>query len=209
MSHNVLLVDDDLNLLAGLRRTLRREPYEILVAQGATEAFEVLGTKAIDVIVSDEAMPGMSGTDFLARVSLIYPETIRIILTGNATLDTAVRAINEGKVYRFLTKPCNPFDLAITIRQALEHRDLLVKSRQLLREVRRQAAVIQDLEREARGITQVNRDESGAIVVNDPPVDPSRLLKDLECELELTEERLLEHGAPVAEHGGRAPEGRR
>jgi len=203
------LVDDDLNLLAGLRRTLRREPYEILVARGATEAFEVLGTKAIDVIVSDEAMPGMSGTDFLARVSLIYPETIRIILTGNATLDTAIRAINEGKVYRFLTKPCDPFDLAITIRQALEHRDLLVKSRHLLRALRQQAAVIQELEREARGITRVDRDESGAIVVNDPPTDPGQLLKDLESELQLTEQRLLEQGAPVVGDAGRAPEGRR
>ena len=123
MEHKVLLVDDDANLLAGLRRTLRNEPYEILSATTAEEALRILGREEVSVVISDQEMPGMSGTVFLAAVRQRFPDTVRFILTGKATLDTAIQAINDGAISRFFNKPCNPVDLAVTIRQALQQKD--------------------------------------------------------------------------------------
>jgi two-component system, probable response regulator PhcQ len=190
MSHTVLLVDDDVNLLAALQRALRREPYDVLGADGPERAFAVLASRPIAVVVSDESMPGMSGTEFLAGVHTAYPDTIRIVLTGHASLEVAIRSINQGAVYRFLTKPCHPTELAFAIRQGLQQRELLVQSRRLLRAVRRQAAMMDDLEREARGITHVVRDDSGAIVLAEGAADIETVLKEMQEELDAADRRL-------------------
>jgi DNA-binding NtrC family response regulator len=189
-SYTVLLVDDEPNLLQGLRRALRREPYEILVAEGAAAALRLLEARPVDVVVSDETMPGMSGTEFLGRVRSQYPDTIRIILTGHGTLKIAIRAINDGEVYRFLTKPCDPVDLALTIRQALQRRALLLETRQLLRTVRRQSVVIDELGRGANGLTEVARDQAGAILLDEVPTDLDALLNEVQAEIEAAESRL-------------------
>ncbi len=76
-----------------------------------------------NVIVTDEQMPGLSGTELLAWVAGHYPEAIRILLTGHASVDTAIRAINEATVYKFFIKPCKEFDLAMAIRRALEQKN--------------------------------------------------------------------------------------
>src|SRR4051812_2614843 len=119
MNHTVLLIDDEANVLFGLVRSLRNQPYRIITARTGDEAVLILKSHAVDLIVSDENMPGMSGTEFFSWVAAHYPTVIRIILTGNATLPTAMRAINEARVYRFFTKPCNELDLSLAIRKAL------------------------------------------------------------------------------------------
>ena len=131
MTHCVLLVDDDANVLRGLARVLRRQPYELYTARSGDEAMQILKTQSVDVIVSDEQMPGISGADLLAWVAEHYPDVMRIVLTGHATAETAIRAINEGNVYYFFTKPCDEVQLALTIRKALEHKDLLRENRRL------------------------------------------------------------------------------
>jgi len=133
MTAKVLLVDDEPNLLSALRRSLRREPYEILSAASGEEALSILASTEVDVVVSDQNMPGMSGTELLTRIHETYPETVRFMLTGKATLEVAVEAINNGAISRFFTKPCNDVDLAITIRQALEHKRLTEKAWDLLK----------------------------------------------------------------------------
>lgn len=120
MSHIVLLVDDDSNILNGLVRALRHQPFEIFTARSGEEAMDVLKRRNVDVVVADEQMPGISGSDLLAWIAEHFPETTRIVLTGHPTAETAIRAINEGTVYRFFTKPCNPVDLALAIRRSLE-----------------------------------------------------------------------------------------
>jgi two-component system probable response regulator PhcQ len=102
-----------------LKDAFSREPYNILCADSAEEALPILAREQVDVVISDEKMPGMSGSEFLSLVRQEYPDTIRIILTGYGSLESAIRAINEGEIYRLFTKPCNVIDLAITIRLAL------------------------------------------------------------------------------------------
>jgi two-component system probable response regulator PhcQ len=182
MMGTILLVDDEPNVTAALRRALRSEPYEFLTAVSADEARRILACRPVDVVVSDEQMPGMPGSAFLAEVRVQYPSTIRIILSGHASLDAAVRAINEGEVYRYLLKPCNPTDLVVTIRQALDVKKLQEQSRRLLREYQRQAAVIAELERLTPGVTDLDTDEHGSILVDE--ADGECSLADILVEIE-------------------------
>jgi two-component system probable response regulator PhcQ len=119
----VLFVDDEPAVLDGVRYVLRREEYEILTAQSAEEALELLATQPIGVVVSDECMPRMSGADFLSIVRERYPDVIRIMLTGHASLSAATRAINEG-LYRFLPKPMEQEELRRVMRDAIKLRGL-------------------------------------------------------------------------------------
>lgn len=132
MRHTVLLVDDDHHVLHGLARALRHQPYQLHTACSADEAMRVLKSRQVDVLVADEQMPGMRGSQLLAWVAVNFPDIVRIMLTGNATVDTAIHAINEGAVYQFFTKPCDDVQLAIAIRKALEHADLVKENRRLL-----------------------------------------------------------------------------
>ena len=167
MQHTILIIDDEPTVRAVLRDALSREPYVILSAGCAEEALPILERKEVDVVISDEKMPGMSGTEFLAVVRKKYPDSIRMILTGHASLESAVRAINEGEIYRFFTKPCNVLDVALSVRKALQQRDLTKESQRLLRLQEHQFAIFKNLERQYPGITRVNRDAKGEILIDD------------------------------------------
>lgn len=183
----VLLLDDEPNVTAGLKRALHGDPWKIHTAATVGGAFDILAREPVDVIVSDERMPGMSGSQFLTEVRKKYPNTIRMILSGQADLEAAVRAINEGEVYRFLLKPCNPAELRITIRQALEHKQLVELSCKLLREYEKKQALLEELERANPGITLIETDESGAICLDEEDeelaIDLADLLKEMQAQL--------------------------
>lgn len=119
MAPKVLLVDDEPAVLEGLVHALRREPYELLVATSAAEALEILAAEDVAAVVSDEMMPGMPGTEFLRLVRESHPRTVRIVLTGHASVETAMKAIHEGWVYQFLHKPCKAADLAAALHYGL------------------------------------------------------------------------------------------
>ncbi|MCA9174598.1 MAG: response regulator [Planctomycetales bacterium] len=119
-THTVLLVDDEPNLLHSLSRTLRGQPYQIYTARSAEEAKDILIKHRVHLIVTDENMRGMRGSDLLAWVAEQMPEVVRIVLTGQPSVPTMTRAINEGRVFRFFTKPCNDVELAMAIRDGLE-----------------------------------------------------------------------------------------
>jgi two-component system probable response regulator PhcQ len=127
-------------------------------------------------------MPGEPGSAFLAKVRERFPNTIRIILSGQASLDAAVRAINEGEVYRFFLKPCNPTDLIFTIQRALDHRKLEERSWKLLNAFRNQEAALDAVERHHPGLLQLELDDTGAVLVDE--VDASEPLDDLLQEIE-------------------------
>jgi two-component system, probable response regulator PhcQ len=132
MNRAVLLVDDDNRVLAWLVRTLRKQPYQIYTARNGEEAVWILKTRTIDVVVTDERMPGMSGGELLAWMTDHCPNVMRIVLTGYAEADTAIRAINEWDVCAFLTKPCNEAHLAIVVQKMLQRKERLDKDRQVV-----------------------------------------------------------------------------
>ena len=122
MKPKILLVDDEPNITQALTKRLRHEEYEIFSAPTTEEALQILAREPIDVVVADEQMPGMTGSELQAVVCREYPDTVRIILTGQANMEAAIRAINEGKIYHFLEKPCDAEQIAAIICQALQQR---------------------------------------------------------------------------------------
>ncbi|MEN9581703.1 MAG: hypothetical protein RJA70_4712 [Pseudomonadota bacterium] len=125
MRPTILLVDDDSNILDGLNRVLRGERYVTYTAHNVDEAIAVLGRHRVDVIVSDEQMPGAVGSELLTFARQRYPDTIRIMLTGKANVQSALRAVESGRVFRFLDKPCSSDKVLGTIREALLKRSVL------------------------------------------------------------------------------------
>jgi response regulator RpfG family c-di-GMP phosphodiesterase len=131
---HVLCVDDEPRVVDGMALHLRRD-YQVLSANGAQNALQVLKEHgAPAVIVSDMRMPGMDGAALLKHVKHLYPETTRILLTGDAGRDVAVAAVNEGQIFRYLTKPCPPDQLRAAIEAGVAHHRLLVAERVLLQE---------------------------------------------------------------------------
>jgi len=120
----LLLLDDEENILRALARVLRRDGYQIHTASRAHDAFEVLAKHDVQVIVSDQRMPEMSGTEFLSRVKDLYPDTIRLVLSGYTDLKSVTDAINQGAIYKFLTKPWDDEQLRSNIAQAFQHYNL-------------------------------------------------------------------------------------
>jgi two-component system, probable response regulator PhcQ len=184
MLYKILMVDDDPSVIEALKRAFHREPYEILSANSAGEALEILKREPVAVIVSDEKMPGMQGTEFLEVACRTYPDTIRIMLTGHADLDLAIRAINEGQIYRFLKKPCDQQEILQTIRQGLQQKELAEKGRLLLHRVKEQNFILSRIEKDNPGITRIKRDSEGAIIVNDLGSDLDKLIQEMNKELE-------------------------
>lgn len=120
----LLLVDDEDNVLNALKRVLRRGGYRILTAGSAAEGFEILATHDVQVILSDQRMPVMSGTAFLRRVKDLYPETVRMVLSGYTELNSVTEAINQGAIYKFLTKPWEEDDLHEKVKDAFHFYDM-------------------------------------------------------------------------------------
>jgi EAL domain-containing protein (putative c-di-GMP-specific phosphodiesterase class I)/ActR/RegA family two-component response regulator len=114
----LLVVDDDVNVLAALHRLFRRDNYRVLTAATPAEGFELLALYHVQVILCDQRMPVMSGIEFLSKVKEMYPDTIRIILSGYTGVDTVLDSINRGAIYRFYTKPWNDNELRDNVRLA-------------------------------------------------------------------------------------------
>lgn len=132
MSEKILFVDDDANVLAAYSRTLRRR-FQLATAQGGAEGLELIERQGpFAVVIADMRMPEMDGIQFLARVKATSPDTVRMMLTGNADLQTAIDAVNEGHVFRFLVKPCPPETLIQAIEAGLAQYRLVMAERDLL-----------------------------------------------------------------------------
>lgn len=162
----ILIVDDEPHVISALTRGLNEEPYRITGAADAAEGLLLMAKSTFKVVISDERMPGMDGAEFLGIVKERYPESIRIMLTGHASIEATMRAVNSGEIYRFFTKPWDEIELKLAIRSALEKYDLELENRRLLRTVRRQSQEIRYLEQCYPGISELIRDSSGAIPID-------------------------------------------
>lgn len=130
--NKVLFVDDDANILASFKRRLGRR-FDLTTVLGGVEGLAALDQNGpVAVVVSDQRMPKMDGVEFLRRVKQTSPDTVRIMLTGNTDVDTAISAVNEGSIFRFYTKPCAPETLADGIDAGLRQFSLATAEKQLL-----------------------------------------------------------------------------
>lgn len=167
MKSRILLVDDESNVLSALNRALFDEPLEITSVTSAEEALDIMSREPFKAVVSDERMLGMQGSEFLARVKAEHPHTVRILLTGHATLEAAMKAVNEGEIYRFFSKPWDDHQLRFAIRGAIEKYDLEAENRRLLATVQQQSLEIKVLEKRYPGISRVEKDGRGVFVLPD------------------------------------------
>ena len=132
MTNRILFVDDDPNVLQSFKRHLRKN-YELELAVGGKAALEAIQEKGpFAVVVSDMQMPEISGVELLKQIREISEHTVRVMLTGNADQKTAVDAVNEGSIFRFLNKPCAPDELALVLDAGLEHYRLVTAEAELL-----------------------------------------------------------------------------
>jgi two-component system probable response regulator PhcQ len=167
---SLLIVDDEESVRNALARALQGGGYDLRLAPGGNQALALLREAPADMVLSDHTMPAMTGLELMRAIRQEFPDTLRIILTGNADLDLAMAAINEGEIYRFLTKPWDLVELELTVRLGFERLLLERENRRLLATVKRQSDFIRALEVEHPGISAVERDAKGAVVIEDDEI---------------------------------------
>lgn len=143
----LLCVDDESGILSSLKRLLRKEPYRVFTADSGRAGLAVLAEQDVQVVITDQRMPEMCGTEFLQQVKARKPDTIRVVLSGYAEADVIVSAINQGEVYRFVAKPWQDEALKTTIRQCFTQYELLQENRRLTEQTQMQLGQLQNLNR--------------------------------------------------------------
>ena len=151
INHTVLCVDDEVNILQTLKRLLRKENYQLLTAASGKEGLEILANNDVHLVISDQRMPEMSGTEFLAEIKDRFPDVIRIILTGYTEVDAITESINRGHIYKFFLKPWNDDNLKLEIRKALDQYDLIKANEHLTRTIIRQNEILKEMNDELEG----------------------------------------------------------
>jgi len=132
VNEKILFVDDDPNILQGYQRSLRKLLHMDTALGGKEGLAAVANTGPYAVIISDMRMPGMDGVQFLAKVKEIAPDSVRMMLTGNADMGTAISAVNEGNIFRFMTKPCEPEVFIKALQAGIQQYRLIMAERELL-----------------------------------------------------------------------------
>ena len=141
----LLLVDDEPNVLKALKRLFRGDEYKVYLAESGVAGLEVLQQQAVDLIISDMRMPQMDGAEFLSRVADRWPETMRILLTGYADLESTIAAVNKGRIYSYCSKPWEDNELKILVNNALDQKRLRDERQQLFEIIHRQNQELKEL----------------------------------------------------------------
>lgn len=161
--NNLLVIDDEPSILSSLRRQFRRN-YNVHIARSAQEGLEVMKKHPIQVIISDQRMPGMNGGEFFNQVKHDYPDATRLLLTGYADIQAVIEAINDGNIFRYITKPWDPVELDTIVREAFGRHNLIVQNKDLVEQLQ---DANQDLEKrvEARTaeLTELNKQKDHMI----------------------------------------------
>jgi len=200
--HTILVVDDEEAITKSLQRLFRKENYRMQTALGAREGLDLLKNSQVPVslIISDQRMPEMNGSQFLEQARKIFPNAVRFLLTGYSDMDAVVEAINKGGIHRYLSKPWNDEDLKLQVRQSLEQYELVLENKRLLALTHRQNKKLHTLNRELE-----KKVEERSREILDKNKKLSRLNKELESSLYNTVRSfvsLTEMQAPsLAAHG--------
>lgn len=166
-SPHILLVDDEPAIRNSIIRVLADEDYRITTAANGIQALAILKAQEVDLIISDEKMPYMTGTNFLREARKQYPSTIRIVLTGQPSIETMMVAINEGEIFRFLLKPWNDAELLEAVRQGLAQRDALREGKDLQKAPPQagRKEILSKLEQKYPGISRIERNTDGTVTL--------------------------------------------
>ena len=156
----LLLVDDEENVLAALRRLLRAESWLVLSATSAEEALQLMARHEVDVILSDQRMPSMTGVELLRRAKQLYPETIRLVLSGYTELQSITDAINEGAIYKFLAKPWDDEQLRAHLREAFTLKEMADQNRRLDQEVQTANRDLAELNQRLQTLLSAQREQN-------------------------------------------------
>ncbi len=178
--HTIMAVDDEDSIIKALQRLFRKEDYQILTAASGPEGLDLLkeAKRPVSLIISDQRMPAMSGSQFLEEAKKIFPDAIRFLLTGYSDMDAIVDAINKGGIHRYLTKPWNDEDLMLQVRQSLEQHELLLENRRLLALTHKQNKELSELNKHLEEKVQ---ERSRQIIAKNKKL--SKLNKELEASL--------------------------
>ena len=164
MKHTILVVDDDELFIEYFQSVLLGERYNVITASSGQEGLEILKKQHVSIVVSEYKIPIMSGLEFLEKVRIIYPDILTIMVTDQADIKLAIKAINEAGVYKFLLKPWDDIDFKNTIKKTLESLQVIKERDVLIRKVKTHEATLKDLEKRYPGITKVERDQDGNIL---------------------------------------------
>lgn len=201
----LLFVDDEPGILSALRRLFRPFGYRILTAESGPAGLEILKTEPVDLVVSDMRMPGMDGASFLKEVRQGWPKVMRILLTGYADMDSTIAAINQGEIYRYISKPWNDDEMLHLVRDALERSRLEAENHRLTELTRQQneelKALNAGLEAKVAERTQALREALGTL--------KSTFLGTVQVCAGLAELRAGEAGSQLSGHGRRVAESAR
>jgi DNA-binding NtrC family response regulator len=162
----ILIVDDEVDVLAAIRRSLKHDGWTLLCVTDPFQAAEVLSRETIHVLLSDVDMPGMSGHELMRHARQVSPHTARLLVTGASTIESTLRAINEGEVHRYVCKPFDGAALRELVAAALARYDELREASEAGRMAERRRLLHAHLEAEHPGITRVRRDDTGAYVLD-------------------------------------------
>jgi two-component system, probable response regulator PhcQ len=171
---SVLIVDDDFSVVRTLQRVIAVQGYRTLGTTDPLEACRIVQQERIDILISDIEMPGMNGLELITRVRRSSPETLRLLLTGAADLPSAVRAINEGEVFRFLAKPWDATTLVAVLSEAAAKAQQTRRHAESAGLAERRRQLVEALERHHQGITRVERTTSGTY-----RIDPDKVTSTL------------------------------
>lgn len=175
--HTLLCVDDEMSILQTLKRLLRKEGYRILTASSGKEGLKILEENDVQMVISDQRMPEMSGTEFLAVLKTKYPDILRIILSGYTGVDSITESINKGHIYKFLLKPWNDQNLKLEIKQAFQQYDLIQANRQLDKKVIQQNI---ELKKINENLEKLVRERTKTLEIQNQALELSRaILEDL------------------------------
>jgi EAL domain-containing protein (putative c-di-GMP-specific phosphodiesterase class I)/FixJ family two-component response regulator len=168
----LLVVDDEENIVASLRRLLRRDGYHIITAHSGQQGLQRLAENDVDVIISDQRMPGMTGVEFLRRAKELYPHTVRMVLSGYTELQSITDAINEGAIYKFLTKPWDDDRVRGHISEAFSHKEMADENRRLDREVQEGARELAHVNGQLKRLLecqreQIHREETSLVIARE------------------------------------------
>ena len=155
----LLCVDDEPNILSSLRRLFRPCGYRVLVAESGAQGLDILRSEPVDLVISDMRMPHMDGAQFLAAVRAEWPDVMRFLLTGYADMASAIEAINQGQIYRYMNKPWVDDDLLISVRQGLDARALQRDKERLEALTRQQNETLRELNESLEAKVRERTDE--------------------------------------------------